>query len=626
MICPLARRAALAALLAVLLTVPAWASDRFIDYLYVDANEGGSSGGHAGLRVGDDVFHFEYRRPGILVLRRETFDEFRREYTGLENRTIEASRIPVSEETFRLVRERFRRRHLVQRWQLEVFDTLRADRRILEEMLQGGVELDGAGLFFGEGAAADPALLGLRRRVVDTYGASFLAERVEALRRRLATLDPQGAPERTLEVSLDEPPAPAYGFPRRYRDTLTALAALEVLATARPLRPEATITAAGEELRLRENEASRLAELSDALAASLVRLLDSRRPDWGFPLVLGMARLAALERTRESGQWVFLDAFPPDAEVIERAHVSPRSEVISAMLRDARTELEVARVRLVSRLRGDGAFGEGEFADLEDAGNRVAEIQRALDEGRDLRMPRHLRLPARRGLRPAVLAPSSAALTAGLATALEREEAYSRALRRLYRYHLVTRNCVSEIFRELDVALLGDRVGTDGSRSFIPALAALTVNERYGVSEVSRILSYRRAGLARLYGAENPLRVFLRESNTITSTLYQRNSRDSAFLFFTDDLVLTRPVFGAVNLITGMAASVVGLVTAPFDGGKILSAGVRGAVFSLPEVLFQNIRKGSFVYVDPTALASSGAPRDARSSRTLAPGNVPLPR
>ncbi len=214
-----------------------------------------------------------------------------------------------------------------------------------------------------------------------------------------------------------------------------------------------------------------------------MRLLDSRRPDWGFPLVLGMARLAALERTRESGQWVFLDAFPRDAEVIERAHVSTRSEVISAMLRDARTELEVARVRLASRLRGDGAFGEGEFADLEDAGNRFAEIRRARDEGRDLRMPRHLRLPARRGLRPAVLAPSSAALAAGLATALEREEAYGRALKGLYRYHLVTRNCVSEIFRELDVALLGDRVGTDGSRSFIPALAALTVNERYGVSE-----------------------------------------------------------------------------------------------------------------------------------------------
>jgi len=133
-ICPLARRAALAALFAVLLPVPGWASDRFIDYLYVDANEGGSSGGHVGLRVDDDVFHFEYRRSGMLVLQRETFGEFRHQYAGLENRTIEASRIPVSEETFRLVRERFRRRYFVQRRQLEVLETLRTERRILEQM------------------------------------------------------------------------------------------------------------------------------------------------------------------------------------------------------------------------------------------------------------------------------------------------------------------------------------------------------------------------------------------------------------------------------------------------------------------------------------------------------------
>ena len=599
-ICRLARPAALAALLAVFVPMPGRASDRFIDYLYVDANEGGSSGGHAGLRVGDDVFHFEYRRPGILVLRRETFDEFRHQYTGLENRTIEASRIPVSEETFRLVRERFRRRHIVQRRQLEVLDRLRADRRILEEMLQGGVGLDGAGFFFGEGRAADPTLLALRQRVLDTYGANFIMERVEALRRRLAALEPQGAPEHTREVSVDETPAPVYGFPQRYRDTLTALAALAVLATARPMLPEAALTAAGTELRLSEAEALMLPELSDTLAASLVRLLDSHRPDWGFPLLLGMARLAALERTRESGHWVFLDAFPLDAEVIERARVAGNPEVVTAMLRDARAELDVVRVRLASRLRGDGIFGEREFVDLEDAGNRVAEIRRALDEGRDLRVPRHLLLPARRGLRPAVLAPSSAALAASLAAVREREEAYGRVLERLYQYHLVTRNCVSEIFRELDFALIGDHVEVDGSLSFIPAFSAHTVNERYGVSEVFRILSHRRAGLARLYGAGNPLRAYLRESNTITSTLYRRNSRDSTFLFFTDDLVVARPVFGAMNLITGVVTSVVGLVTAPFDRGRILRAGARGVVFSLPELFFQNIRKGSFEYVGRT--------------------------
>jgi hypothetical protein len=32
----------------------------------------------------------------------------------------------------------------------------------------------------------------------------------------------------------------------------------------------------------------------------------------------------------------------------------------------------------------------------------------------------------------------------------------------------------------------------------------------------------------------------------------------------------------------------------PADGGETLWAGLRGVVFSLPELVFQNIRKGSF--------------------------------
>jgi len=596
-ICPLARRAALAALLAVVLPVPGWASDRFIDYLYVDANEGGSSGGHVALRVDDDVFHFEYRRPGMLVLRRDTFGEFRHQYAGLENRTIEASRIPVSDETFRRVRERFRRRYLVQRRELEVLDTLRTERRILEEMLHGRVEVDGAGFFLDEGSAPDPTLLALRQRVLDTYGAKFLTDRVETLRRRLAALERPEVPEEPLVASVDETPAPTYGFSRRYHDALTALIAVEVLATARPLRPDVTITAAAQELRLDADEALRLRGLSDALAASLVRLLDSPRPDWGFPLLLGMARLVTLERTRESRQWVFLDGFPRSAEVIERARVARRPEAIGAMLSDAHSALDVARARLASRLRSGDTFEEGEFADFEHAGNRFAEIRRALDDGRDLRVPHHLFLPSRSDLRPVALAPSSAALAARVVAARQREEAYSRVLKRLYGYHVVTRNCVSEILDELDVALLGQRVDMDGSLSFVPAISAVIVKERYGVTDVFRILSHRRAGLARLYEEENSLRVFLRESNTITSTLYWRNSRDSTFVFFTDDVVVTRPVFGAANLVAGVAGSAVGLVTAPFDRGKLLRASLRGAFFSLPELFFQNIRKGSFEYV-----------------------------
>jgi hypothetical protein len=592
-----ARRVTLAAALAVLLPVPGWASERVLDYLYIDANEGGSSGGHVALRVGDDVFHFEYRRPGMLVLRREAFDEFRHQYAELENRTIEASRIPVSEETFRRVHEHFRHRHLVQRRQLEVLDALRTERQILQQMRQGSVEVDGGGFFLGDGPAPDPALVALRQRVLDAYGETFLTERIEALRRRLAALEPAEVSEHAPSISVDETPAAAYAFSRRYRDGLTALAALEVLATARPLRPDVTITAAARELSLGPDDAVQVRTLSDALASSLVRLLESPRPDWGFPLLLGMARLAALERTRESQQWVFLDVFPPNVDVIEPARLTRRPELIGAVLGDAVSALEMARARLAARLRAGETFGEDEFADLEAAGNRLAEIRGALDEGRDLRVPHHLLLPARPGVRAAVLTPSSAALAAGLVAAREREEAYGRGLERLYGYNLVTRNCVSELLGELDVALLGDRGAADGSLGFVPALSALAVNERYGVSAVFRIPSHRRAGLARLYQEKNPVGVFLRESNTITSTLYWRNARDSVFLFFTDDVVVTRPVFGAANLVAGVAASAVGLATAPFDRGTLLRAGLKGALFSLPELFFQNIRKGSFEYV-----------------------------
>jgi len=314
-----------------------------------------------------------------------------------------------------------------------------------------------------------------------------------------------------------------------------------------------------------------------------------------------VARLATLARTHESGQWVFLDAFSRNADVIERARVPGRSELIATMLTDAQSALDIARGRLSSAVRSDGTFDERGFADFEEAGNRIAEIRRALDDGRDVRLPYFLILPAGSGRRPAVLAPSPATLVDRIVAAREREEAYSRVLERLYGYQLITRNCVSELLAELDAALLGARVDVDASPNFVPALSALVVKERYGVSEIVRIPSHRRARLARLYERENALRVFVRESNTITSTLYWRNSRDSTFLFFTDDVVVTRPVFGAVNLVTGVAASAVGLVTAPFDRGKRLRAGLRGAFFSLPELVFQNIRKGSFQYVGQAA-------------------------
>jgi hypothetical protein len=47
-----------------------------------------------------------------------------------------------------------------------------------------------------------------------------------------------------------------------------------------------------------------------------------------------------------------------------------------------------------------------------------------------------------------------------------------------------------------------------------------------------------------------------------------------------------------VNLGVGGGASALGIVTLPFDRGRRLVAGIRAALFSLPELAFVNLRKG----------------------------------
>jgi hypothetical protein len=124
--------------------------------------------------------------------------------------------------------------------------------------------------------------------------------------------------------------------------------------------------------------------------------------------------------------------------------------------------------------------------------------------------------------------------------------------------------------------------------------------------------SYRRARVAALARTGSPLAARLRESNVLTSTIYRPSRDDSTFLFFTDDVLLLRPLLGAVNLGVGLGASLVGLPRAPFDAGSTLGAGLRGVLWSVPELFFVNVRKGSFDWVarsdPPAARPSSGSP------------------
>jgi hypothetical protein len=86
----------------------------------------------------------------------------------------------------------------------------------------------------------------------------------------------------------------------------------------------------------------------------------------------------------------------------------------------------------------------------------------------------------------------------------------------------------------------------------------------------------------------------LRESNTLSSTLYESRSKDTPFLFFTDDSLLLRPLLGALNVGYAALYGVAGIVRLPFDNGVSFNQAARGAFYSLPELAFGNIRKGSY--------------------------------
>jgi hypothetical protein len=199
-------------------------------------------------------------------------------------------------------------------------------------------------------------------------------------------------------------------------------------------------------------------------------------------------------------------------------------------------------------------------------------------------------------------------LERAIGVAAARETSLAGEIERAYGYHLITRNCVSELFATLEsafagadnaVAALGGRV--EGRLDFIPFVAAASAERRYRVREGYAIPSLRRARLERLRATEGRLRVALRESSPLAARSGGRGARDSFFLLFTDHVFWPRPLFGALNLAAGAGEVALGLVRAPLDGGRTLRRGLHGALMSLPELAFVNLRKGSNDWVPEAA-------------------------
>ncbi len=621
------------------------ASAASFEYLYVEANEGNSSGGHSAIQFGDDVYHYQHHDSGLIRLLKQDKPEFQFLYRFSQNRRIHLSHVDVSEETFTLLREHFNLQFLAQEQQFRQLNVLHKDRVLLRRLLHkqnsddalldadfsAVLRLKGVGLFYtvqeldsqkkneqigninNAQSQSSRIIVKLRKKIEQNYGQDYLERRSEQITVDIKALRASHLPAVKPILSKDNFLPVIKSFADSYEDYLTGLAAIKVLMGEQSLRSDAFFVT-HESVSPQEKEI--LAKFRDKLSLSLIKSSNSDRPDWGYAVLVNIARFIAIDLSLQLGLWVFIDDFAMDSEWISADQFAQYPEQMQIQINDALANLIQTRKVLLNPEN----LTEANYSKLEMSANRYFELLKG-KQHRAVRYIGEKALPTKSISLPNWLVPELTQRQ--LETALNDLDSYEselfQELAEHYRYDLITRNCVTELFRTIDQALLEpDKADADSSiqaeqvikesmkrlggnisasYNFIPFVSFQSVQDHYNVTTSVLLDSYRSQQLAKLYARNNGLMVALRESNTFSSTLYTYNPDDAFFVFFTDDSLALRPVFGLFNTSAGMGQSLLGLLSWPFDAGRNLKSGATGVLMSLPELLFFNMRKGSYKYL-----------------------------
>ena len=180
---------------------PALAAGSELGFVHVEANVGGASGGHAALRVDDEVFHVQQVPDGLFRLVRQPWSQFVYVYAGLQNRGLDVARVALSEPDRERVLRVLSRAWVVQEAAFARRDRLERDLAWLEAWAGGAATppLRGAGLL-DPGRAGDPAAARLRARVSTQYGVGFLQAEIERAAQRAQAIGPGGDLEALREA------------------------------------------------------------------------------------------------------------------------------------------------------------------------------------------------------------------------------------------------------------------------------------------------------------------------------------------------------------------------------------------------------------------------------------------
>ena len=576
-------------------------------YLYIEANEGNASGGHVAIQFADEVFHYQYSN-GLTRLMLEDAQDFRFDYRFLQNRSLHVADIEVSSNVFADLQTHFKRQFWDQDRQFKQLQSLENDRLLLEWLKNvrnspspipppQPLSLPGAGLFSQEAQngvsgpcdtrlASNSIMTELQNQIRMQDGPEFLEHKLAQLRTDIQRLSP-------ASVIHSE-----YGFAQRHIDLLNGFMALQAIQTPSPLHAESCHALDATQWPLDDGKIQTLKNYRHHLLQTARRMLQSTRPDWGHALFVTLARLVVVEQSLSSGQWVFLDDFNADAPTLSTELYQRQETEMHTLQKKAEQQWQQYWQTFGAEKRLD----DNAYTDLELAANRYSEWQVGL-KLQQLRYQGQQALPDRSLPMPTATMPETSIqqLDEVLGAIQVKLSEKNAEIEQHYAYNLITRNCVTEIFRTMDQAMspqtgrsLSDSLNTDFS--FIPFIAFDRLKDHLTVRNSYILPSFRQLELDRLYAERFAPWIFIRESNVLSADLYHYNPDDAAFVFFTDNGLLLRPLFGAFNTLTGIGQSLLGLFKWPTDGGIALNNGTRGILMSLPELAFVNIRKGSYKF------------------------------
>ncbi|NOQ17346.1 MAG: hypothetical protein GQ581_09820 [Methyloprofundus sp.] len=574
-----------------------------LNYLYINASEGNASGGHTALRFDKETYHFQHFDSGIIRIIRHASADFDYQYRYLENRTLYKTTIELDEPHYEQLRNHFNLRFLLQKQQDAIVNEININLALLNKQIQSPLlTIPGAGLFAGKVVPRETGInKAVHKKIQKTLGADFIDKQIQKLTTNIPTYQPTAWPQNSLQVSENTFLSVPYSFASRYLDSVSKLLFLQTLKANTPLNNKLYFSPEHAIFTLSTAEITQLKAFQNQLINNLLSLLTSSRPDWGSSAFVLYARILALSHSIHSGKLVLLDSYVANSRQATYPEVVRYQALFQEQKQQALAKIKHHKKRLFSQ---QTIIAEKSYSQFEMLANYYYERERALSKQQAIRLTGERLLPSKAIPLAAHLFPklSRQQTTTALNNFQFYQASINKQIQTLYQYDLITRNCVTEIFATIKKAEIHTQQMHELNHlvdhhplAFIPfsSFDSLSINSQKKIAP-----SFRDQQLKKMQQQENNIMVYLREFNTLTAKDYKFNESDAVFLFFTDQNIWSRPIFGSLNLLTATTVGIYGGFALPFDSGNALKNSAMGILMSLPELAFFNIRKGSYKHLN----------------------------